>query len=727
LLGLAGTEEGSGELQRVLEEYRLRLERGFFEAQELQEQREGAKAQCVAMEAEYTSLFERANVQIEAFVRCDEELHQLRHLAMVGRGHVIESLAVGWARKSLAAALERWSAQLALRRCRRELDSTQHAVAQDMLAVEAALQMQQEEYLTDCDRRVEELKAQVYQDKRVLVSEILELQNSLDAAGDSPVPPNSPGFVDRMQHQLEASRQAVWRLTEERNDAMERAVQLQGELTRAEEKAKAGEAAADRGKGAFEQARDGELTALRASVRALRKKGGQQEVELQRTAEELREASQKLDGLGDLQAKVAGYHDLMRQNSKLREQKKKAVEDARHHGDLHREVAAKFSTQLKAYNTLRRRFQEKPAGGWPAPPAGSNSRIEERRRVATERLRGELQWWTRFLLARGMGAWESHASASRTARLHAEELDMEGERLLSHYTDILQEAMAASPSRSPVRPQRRGSPTAGRRGEPESVGGNQPERQRERGEGDSGRLPRSRSQSRAGPRPIFEAKLPPQLTEHLLPAGVPAAGSQPGSLQGAPGSLTPALGGIPLQALKALKAEATPHGSPFSPHEYWRPDAARQGRVADASTAAKVEEPARGVEGSRERAEAGGAAGSTVDPPAGESGFAERWLEDTEKAVGHKLETAAAAGGGGMASAAHAARHGVGARPAGLPRRRRPSGSDGASSVSISVSPDPEHNLESAATTPLGTFTGSLARTPAFDNYPGDPERETNV
>jgi hypothetical protein len=78
--------------------------------------------------------------------------------------------------------------------------------------------------------------------------------------------------------------------------------------------------------------------------------------------------------------------------------------------------------------------------------------------VATERLRGELQWWTRFLLARGMGAWESHASASRTARLHAEELDMEGERLLSHYTDILQEAMAASPSRSPVRPQRRGIP-----------------------------------------------------------------------------------------------------------------------------------------------------------------------------------------------------------------------------------------------------------------------------
>ena len=39
-------------------------------------------------------------VQIESFVQCDLDLSNLRQKAMLGRGKVIECLAVGWMRRS---------------------------------------------------------------------------------------------------------------------------------------------------------------------------------------------------------------------------------------------------------------------------------------------------------------------------------------------------------------------------------------------------------------------------------------------------------------------------------------------------------------------------------------------------------------------------------------------------------------------------------------------------
>ena len=303
LLGLEAGEEGSGQLQRVLEEYRQRLERGFLEAQELQGQRESVKAQYAAMEAEYTTMFERANVQLEAFVQCDQDLHHTRHLAMVSRGHVIESLAVGWARRKLVWALERWGMQLGLGRCRRQLESVQLAAAQDMARVQEALQLQHRDYLADCNRDVAQLKSAAEQDKRVLLNEIHELQTALDA-----LPAAGHGLPESPQKQrlLDASREAVRRLTEERNAAMDRCQELEALLDRAQERLATSERKAGGHVSPAEQALEAESMSLRATVRTLRKKSGEQEVLLERSAREIAELRLKVEGHGELQTKVAG-------------------------------------------------------------------------------------------------------------------------------------------------------------------------------------------------------------------------------------------------------------------------------------------------------------------------------------------------------------------------------------------------------------------------------------
>jgi len=361
-LGLTDvTQVGGQQLQRVLQEYRERLSTSFLEKEELNTERALFTRQYASMEDEYTALFERAKVQIEAFVEADHQLTELRKMGMSTRGHVIERLVSMWGRNRLSLAMERWGGVVEQKR----LEASIHnSVAQDVAACQEVFALQNEEKVEEIVSEHEAVLEAVRGDKTLLLSEIRNLKEELSAIVKAP--PGSPTFVEKIQSQLQASRETGWELTRERDEAMADGERLRGKVKRLEEKVKemkemeclrveaskaasdSSKAASDSSKAASDSSKAGEVLTLRASVRTLKKRGNEREKELSDTMAELTDLKAKLEGRGAMQVKLAGVHDLQKQNCKLRDAKKKLTTTSAALQSRLEESDSKYKTTLKA-------------------------------------------------------------------------------------------------------------------------------------------------------------------------------------------------------------------------------------------------------------------------------------------------------------------------------------------------------------------------------------------